>query len=212
MYCAWNMCQVLCIYYLMPSASFPGGKWDLKKINDVPMAPATQVELGLTSGLCDRKAFFLYVLGGNSTDDLAVCLSRSSQLCGEPDLMLSSPHLSSVPLPKYVAGPASFPVRSWVAWPHPCSGAAHVPAKVSQEVTKKQLPGVVAHERAPLWPSPVKLSCWFPEGSLQGTWWSKPTCYSQPPAGSSPMHPLSCWEQTWNWSENRPEWAYTHTF
>lgn len=89
---------------------------------------------------------------------------------------------------------------------------AHVPAKVSQEVTKKQLPGFVAHERAPLWPSPVKLSCWFPEGSLQGTWWSKPTCYSQPPADSSPMHPLICWEQTWNWSENLPEWAYTPTF
>lgn len=75
MYRAWHMCQVLCIYYLMLSASFPGGKWDSKKINDEPVAPATQMELGLTSVLCGCNASFLSIFGGNSFDVLAVCLS-----------------------------------------------------------------------------------------------------------------------------------------
>lgn len=169
MYCAWHMCQVLCIYYLMLSASFLGRKWDSKKVNDVLMAPVTQIELGLTSDLCSRKASFLSILVGNSTDDLAVCqpavwgtsleftsseFYSPSQICGWLCLLSCE-----------VLGGMTTSIWALISQ---VLVLAHVPAKVSQEVTKSSCRVLLLMKEHLCGPLQSSLVVGFLKGACRG--------------------------------------------
>lgn len=142
------------------------------------------------------------------------CPSCLPLKCGEPDLMLSSPHLSSVPqlcgwpwlFSCEVLGGMTTSIWALVTQ---VLVLGHVLAKVSQEVTKKQLPGFVAHERAPLWPSPVRLKWGDPAGDrmIKTNMLFSASCRLLPNASFELLRTNMkfC-------SENLPEWAYTPTF